>query len=303
MTETIYKFLIPFLMAVLLASSALASCGQTGASLSVTATDPVTTTTGQQAQVTLIYFFKPVGSPGEHLATEWIVSTIETDYQSFIEEGKLAFNGSNTDNPAGAQLAAEYAARTPSVFLSVSADGTVETSELKALWMYLDESLADANLEAAFKSMLEKELDTALGLREADPEPTDIPGQDVLSSVDFHMSGALLPEGLDLAILPLDEDGRLVRIDGLVRVSVWAKPDFFSDVRGELLQEWSGVLIKASDSIDGVGVMLNLAYRDFRPASGQNAFVQVTLEAGGYTFSSCVKNVMIRRPLACCEIE
>ena len=288
-------------MAVLLASSALTSCGQTDASLSVTATDPVATTTepGQQAPVTLIYFFKPIGSPGEHLATEWIVSTIETDYQSFIEEGKLAFIGSNTDNPAEAQLAAKYAARTPSVFLSVSAAGAVETRELKALWMYVDESLADTNLEAAFKAMLKSELDTALGSREADPETTDIPEQAVLSSVDFRMSGALLPEGLDLAILPLDEDGRLVRIDGLVRVSVWAKPDFFSDVRGELLQEWSGVPIKASDSIDGVGVMLNLAYRDFRPASGQNAYVQVIFTSGSDSISSDVKFVMIRRPLFC----
>ena len=295
-----------FLTMLVLAGSALISCRQAATSLSQAVTDlvgPTFTAPGQQAPVTLIYFFKPFGSPGEHLVTEWIVSTVENDYQAMIDQGKLVFISSNTDNPAEAGLVTQYQARTPSIFLSVSADGAIETRELKALWMYLDESLSDANLKASFIGMLKKELDIALGLQEAEPEPTDMPGQAVIKSVDFRMSGALLPEGLDLAILPLDENGSLVRVDGLVRVSVWAKPDFFNDVRGELLQEWYDVPIKAGDSIDGVGVMLNLVYRNFRPVSGQNAYVQVTLVVGDSTLKSELKNVMIRRILFCCETE
>lgn len=262
-------------------------------------------------RVTITYFYSPTAPSAIHLANEWVLTTVEDGYAEALAHGKLAFVSVNTDDPATKPVVDEYHARMPSLFITTGWDGVLNTVEVKALWLYLDESLKDEGIKNQFVSFLKKEIDKALRVyvpttitpnvplsSETTTEtakPT-VPVSALLGVVVSMGSGA---EYFDIAVFARDESGKLIPFSGRLTVKLWDRPDFFSEEKGMLLQQWEDIPVNDGDFVESVGVMFSLPYHDFMPASSSIGWTQVILSTGTGTIMSDVSPVQVRRVLGC----
>ncbi len=254
-------------------------------------------------RVTVTYFYSPRTSAAIHLATEWIITTIEDGYADAVAQDELALVGVDADQPSGQAVMAEYGASLPSLFITTTRDGIDSTVEVKAIWLYLDDSLEDAALKEQFIGTLRREIDRALGLSPATTPPPSVTTGGALASVEVRVMPSSWTDYLELVVYPEGENGQGLSVSGTLSVKLWDRPSFFEDKKGELLQEWDGVPVAESDFYESIGIMLNLPYHDFRPHSASIGYVQATLTVDGQVVSSIETPVQVRRALGCCEEE
>ena len=121
-----------------------------------------------------------------------------------------------------------------------------------------------------------------------------VPGK--LTTVDFMISGLLVPESLNFVVIPRDENSLVLNLAAAISVKLWADN---GGTPGELLQQWNNVKLDQALYIDKLGTLASMQYDNFRPASGLVGFIQVTVTFEGVSLSSPVQRAMIRFPLAC----
>jgi multidrug efflux pump subunit AcrA (membrane-fusion protein) len=141
---------------------------------------------------------------------------------------------------------------------------------------------------------------TVLPASTSDSPETTASAAGVLSSVSIMMAQTLVPESFDFAVIPCDQNGNVLDVDGTISVKLWSveNGDFVDP--GQLIQEWDNVKLDQQDFIEDVGTMVSLPYVNYRPASGTSAFAQVTVtNAAGLSVTSDTQLVQIRHPLGC----
>jgi hypothetical protein len=274
-----------------------------------TATSVATTTTQSAAQVsqdkvTVTYFFAPRTAASIHLATEWILTTVEDGYADEVAQNRLELVPVNVEDAANQAIMDEYGARLPSLFITTTHDGVASTTELKNIWIYLDESLEDEGLKAQFIDTLRAAIDRALGLPVTSTAPittttTTTTEAQRLTSVTASVAANSWTDYLELIVYTLDQNGQLMPVEGTISVKLWDRPSFFEDVKGDLLQEWYDVPLTASDFYDTTGYFLSLPYYDFRPHSASIGYVQAVITVNGQVVSSPETPVQVRRELKC----
>jgi hypothetical protein len=306
------RFILKIASAALVALiiSASAGCGQELTTSPSSSPPPSATLEPAKALVTITYFYSPTAPPSIHLANEWVLTTVEDGYAGDIARGEIAFVSVNADDPASKPVIDEYHAKMPSLFITTVKDRVQSTVEIKALWLYLDESLQDNAKKVQFVGFLKKEIDKALGIEtpiatQTTPPPTStaaattVPSTPVISEVGVAVSMGSGAEYFDIAVYAVDGSGKLIPFKGTLAVKLWDRPTFLSQERGALLQEWDNIPVEEDDFIESVGVMLSLPYHDFMPASSSVGWVQVVLTSGTETVISQVTQVQVRRALGC----
>ena len=295
------------LTAILIPAALCTAVIMTGCSqaLAGNSTTPATKTTSNPDGVVVTYFYSPQTAASIHLATEWIIETVEDGYPDQIEQGKLTLVGINADDPANESVMQQYGAQVPSLFISTTEKGITNTKRIEAIWLYLDDSLQDAGLKAQFETMLGNEVNEALGIPVTSETPAATTTADNgVSSLEVMILLSSYTESLDIAVIPYDAAGDIISVSGELSVKLWHREGCFTQEIGELLQQWDGVPVDQSNFVDSIGHTMSLPYHDFRPHSASLGWLQVVLTLkDGSSISTAVTPIQVRRPLGCCEEE
>ena len=252
----------------------------------------------ESGPVEVHYFFNPVSAPSVHLATQWVVDTIENGYRSMLNSNELVFIIHRVDDPLEADAIKQYRAGAPSLFIVSDEKGDRKAVEVKALWACLDDSLVDGAKKTKFIELLKDRLDSALGLSSyATTTAKLLIGNDKLYSLDFRISSASTPELLIILLFPYDAAGEPLVIDAGFTLKMWDKPAVFLDDRGDLLQVWQDIPVNEGNFVKGFGLVVSLPYQNFQPAPGSFAYLQMTLTVDGTVFNT--EKALMVRPRLC----
>jgi len=96
------------------------------------------------------------------LATVWINDTINNDYKTQLDSGKLVYKSYNTQDAANAATMQQFDAPKVSFFVTTVRGTVHDTHEVTKLWLYTDSSGKNEVLHAKFLEVLKGELDKAL---------------------------------------------------------------------------------------------------------------------------------------------
>ncbi len=146
-----------------LALVGLAACSNAGAELTVpTTSSTVGTPAGNSGPVEINYFYEADACFCLGLATEWVNTTMNTDYKAQQDAGKLVYKSWNSQDPANAGVVKQFNAPLVSFFITTVKDGAPSTHEVKGLWLYTDSSGKNEVLKSKFIGLLKSEVDKAL---------------------------------------------------------------------------------------------------------------------------------------------
>jgi hypothetical protein len=267
-------------------------------------TTPVTTDSPAADGVVVTYFYSPKTAASIHLATEWIIETVEDGYPEQIAQNELSLVGVNADDPGNEAVLEQYGAQVPSLYISTTTGGVTSTKKVEAIWLYLDDTLEDTTLKAKFESMLRSEVDVALGIPDTVVPDTTAPADTGVASLEVMVLPSSYTESLDIAVIAYNSAGEIVSVSGALSIKLWHREGCFTEELGELLQQWDGMPLGPDNFVSSIGNTMSLPYHDFRPHSASLGWLQVTLTtAGGQTVSTEVTPIQVRRPLGCCEEE
>ena len=146
-------------LSIILATLALTieACGG-----SATVITTVSLPVGSPDRVEVHYFYESDACFCLNLASEWVNTTINTDYKAQLGSGRLVFKTYDTKSSTSATAMAEFNA-TKYAFFITTVKGTLrDTHEVKGLWLYTDSSGKNEMLKSKFIGLLKLELDKAL---------------------------------------------------------------------------------------------------------------------------------------------
>ncbi len=108
------------------------------------------------------YFYESDACFCLKLASEWINTTVNTDYKAQLDSGKLTYREWDTKDPANDPKKAELKATNYGFYITVVKGGQQTTHSVNGLWLYTDSSGTNELLKSKFIGLLKKELDKAL---------------------------------------------------------------------------------------------------------------------------------------------
>ncbi len=149
----------PFVfLALILLLSVITACG---GSVDETTTSSLPSSPPDRVEVN--YFYAPAGAClCLRLATEWIDTTITTDYKNQLDSGKLTYNRYDTKDPANSAVMAEFYATSYSLYITVVRGSDKSTHMVSGIWLYMDHTGKDEIIKSKFIDLLKSELDKAL---------------------------------------------------------------------------------------------------------------------------------------------
>jgi len=102
-------------------------------------------------------------------------------------------------------------------------------------------------------------------------------------------------DGIECYLQPRDFQGQLVSAPGTVSAQLWVVLSVVESTRkGELVQQWSGLQLKASDYDAASGARLRLEYRNYKPPDVQYGILEVTLETSdGKRFTARLNSLIL----------
>ncbi len=148
----------PLALVVTAVLAGLLSCSSASAQL----TSPTTGAASPPDLVEVSYFYEQDCCFCLGLASEWINTTLNTDYKAPQDAGRLVYKTWNTQDPANAEVVRQFKAPLVSFHIT-TVRGTVRaTHEVAGLWLYTDSSGKNEMLKSKFIGLLKSELDRAL---------------------------------------------------------------------------------------------------------------------------------------------
>lgn len=138
------------------------------------ATSPSATAKGRSLSDGLVvyYFHSNVRCPTCEAIESQSHETVQTDFASQLESGKMAWEVLNYEEPAASELAAKFEIQVPVVVLALMKNGQIEN------WNRLDEVWGIVGDKPAFAEYMRSEISRMLNARHEEPslaEPGDGP--------------------------------------------------------------------------------------------------------------------------------
>ncbi|UCG54009.1 MAG: hypothetical protein JSV32_05210, partial [Dehalococcoidia bacterium] len=96
------------------------------------------------------------------LASEWINTTITTDYKVELDSGELTYTRYDTKDPVNSDVIAEFNATNYGFYITVTKGVATSTYSVGGLWLYTDTTGENEMLKSKFIGLLKNELDSAL---------------------------------------------------------------------------------------------------------------------------------------------
>ena len=157
------KTVLSFIIAACILGT-FAGCNQSSQETNTDTTSPGSTQPNT-SQVEVDYFYESGACFCLGLASEWVNAVMSTDYQSYINDGKLLYKTYDTTDPANGSVKEAFNATAYGFFITTFPNGERHVKEVKSLWFYLDSSGTNEMLKSKFIGVLTKELDAALGIQ------------------------------------------------------------------------------------------------------------------------------------------
>jgi len=137
----------------------LAACG--GSTITTTRTSS-SLPPGPPDLVGVTYFYESDACFCLGLASEWIDTTIKTDYSAELDSGELTYIRYDTKDSASADAMAEFNATNYGLYVTSVKGSANSTRVVGGLWLYTDSSGTNEMLKTKFNDLLKRELDKAL---------------------------------------------------------------------------------------------------------------------------------------------
>ncbi|MFC1866163.1 hypothetical protein ACFLYB_05585 [Chloroflexota bacterium] len=153
--------ILGFLAMVLLLFS-ITACGGSTTNTNITVRTTASLPPGPPDIVEVAYFYESDACFCLALATEWIHTTINTDYKNELESGNLTYVRYDTKDSNNSDLIAEYKATNYGFYINEIKGSVCNTRPVGGLWLYTDTTGKNEMLKAKFIDLLKKELDKAL---------------------------------------------------------------------------------------------------------------------------------------------
>jgi hypothetical protein len=112
--------------------------------------------------VEVTYFYESDACFCLGLASEWIDTTITTDYNNELDNGKLTYIRHDTQDSAISDIMAEFNATTYGFYITEVKGIASSTRAVGGLWLYTDTTGENEMLKSKFIDLLKRELDKAL---------------------------------------------------------------------------------------------------------------------------------------------
>jgi hypothetical protein len=117
---------------------------------------------GPPDRVEVNYFYESDACFCLGLASEWIDTTITTDYKDYIDSGKFIYNRYDTKDPANSAVIAEFNAASYGLYITSVRGSDRTTHAVGGLWLYTDPTGKNEMIKSKFINLLKSELDKAL---------------------------------------------------------------------------------------------------------------------------------------------
>ncbi len=117
---------------------------------------------GSPDLVEVDYFYESDACFCLGLASEWIDTTITSDYKNQLDNGMLTYVRYDTKDSANANVMAEFNATNYGFFITVTKSNISSTYSVGGLWLYTDTTGENEMLKSKFIGLLTQELDKAL---------------------------------------------------------------------------------------------------------------------------------------------
>jgi len=150
------KFSVFLTLALLL--FAITACGNSTVITRTSASLPP----GPPDVVEVTYFYESDACFCLGLASEWIDTTITTDYNSELDSGKLTYIRHDTRDSASSDVIKEFNATNYGFFITKVKGIASSTHAVGGLWLYTDTTGENEMLKSKFIDLLKSELDKAL---------------------------------------------------------------------------------------------------------------------------------------------
>lgn len=105
---------------------------------------------------------------------------------------------------------------------------------------------------------------------------------------------------LTLYVIPQDSKGTIVDQNGTLSVKLWEKTNSNPPSTGNFVGRWNDLNLSSADFQEGKGTLINLDPNDaFMGKSGQQAYIELDLTAGGKTYSTSGIVILGDLPVCC----
>ncbi len=149
--------ILGFLALILLLFTIIACGGSTTTTRTTSNLPP-----GPPDVVEVTYFYESEACFCLELASEWIDTTITNDYKTQLDSGKLTYIRYDTQDPANADVMAEFNAANYDFCITEVKGNASNTHTVNGLWLYTDITGENEMLKSKFISLLKSKLDKAL---------------------------------------------------------------------------------------------------------------------------------------------
>ena len=120
------------------------------------------------------------------------------------------------------------------------------------------------------------------------------------STLEFQVTTRLENDVLTLFVIPRDESGKLLDLNGTLGVKLRDKTDSNPPATGDLVGRWDNLKVNGTDFQEGRGTRISLDPNDaFMGKSGRQAYIELVLTAGGKAYSASGIVILGDLP-ACC---
>lgn len=144
-------------LALILLLFTITACGDSTGDTTTSSLPP-----GPPDLVEVTYFYESDACFCLALASEWIDTTIKTDYKAQLDSGKLTYIRYDTKDPASSDVMAEFNATNYGFYITEVKGSASSTRDVGGLWLYTDSSGTNEMIKSKFINLLKSELDKAL---------------------------------------------------------------------------------------------------------------------------------------------
>jgi hypothetical protein len=129
----------------------------------------------------------------------------------------------------------------------------------------------------------------------ASPDTDKILAVEIGQAMGLNWDSDPDPDGIECYLAPRDLQGELIAAPGTASAQLWLSLSVVESSRkGDLVQEWSGIKVKAGDYDPTSGALIRLEYRNFTPDMIAYGILEVTLEtADGKKFTAREDSVIL----------
>ena len=149
-------------LAMVLLLSCITACGGSTTNTNITVRTTADLPPGPPDIVEVAYFYESDACFCLALATEWIDTTINTDYKNEMDSGNLSYVRYDTKDSNNSDVMAEFNASNYRFFITEVKGSISSTSAVDGLWLYTDTTGENEMLKTKFIDLLKRELDKAL---------------------------------------------------------------------------------------------------------------------------------------------